>query len=180
MKHKKYIKSLFTRVMLAIILFLLTSIYINYSDNNLLNYKKYFYNKSFNFSKVNKIYNKYIGGILPFKGEFNDKMVMSSSVDYSKQESFKDGVKISNLEGETIKTLKSGIVVFIGDKEDFGKTIIIQGSDGIDYWYGNLENINVSLYDYLEEDIILGNPIDGILYLKFLKNGEYLNYQDFI
>lgn len=178
--QKKYIKSLLTRSLLAIILFLLTSIYINYSDKCLLSYKEKFYNKSFNFSYVLKLYNKYLGGILPFKNSYNDKMVISNEVDYSNQEEYDGGVKITKLDNEVIKTLNSGIVVFIGNKESTGNTIIIQGSDGIDYWYGNLENINVSLYDYLEESVILGNAKDGILYLKFIKNGEYLDYQDFI
>lgn len=180
MKQKKYIKSLFTRVLVSIILFLVTSIFINYSDKNLLFYKRNFYNKSFNFSYVNKLYNKYLGGILPFKNSYNDQMVMSSEANYSNNEEYENGVKIIDLEGENIKALKSGIVVYIGQKENFNETIIIQGSDGIDYWYGNLENINVTLYDYVEEDFILGNPKDGMLYLQFLQNGEYLDYKEFI
>lgn len=180
MKQKKYIKSLFTRVLVSIILFLVTSIFINYSDKNLLFYKQNFYNKSFNFSYVNKLYNKYLGGILPFKNSYNDQMVMKSEANYSNNEEYENGVKIIDLEGENIKALKSGIVVYIGQKENFNETIIIQGSDGIDYWYGNLENINVTLYDYVEEDFILGNPKDGMLYLQFLQNGEYLDYKEFI
>lgn len=177
---KKYIKSLFTRVLVSIILFLISSIFINYSDNNLLMYKKYLYNKTFDFAFVNSVYDKYLGGIVPFKKLYNEQMVMNGVVDYSNREKYQDGVKININENEVIKTLKSGIVVYVGDKDGFGNTIIIQGSDGIDYWYGNLENINISLYDYLNEDVMLGNPQDGILYLKFIKNGEILNYEDFI
>lgn len=180
MKNKKYIKSLFTRILLSIILFLISSIYINYSDKTLLTYKKYLYNKTFNFAYINNLYNKYLGGILPFKNIYNDQMVMSGDANYDNNEKYLDGVKINLNESDLIKTFKSGIVVFLGEKEGFNKTIIIQGSDGIDYWYGNLENINVSLYDYLEEDVILGNPINGELYLKFIKNGEVLNYEEFI
>lgn len=180
MKNKKYIKSLFTRVLLSIILFLVSSIYINYSDKNLLTYKKYLYDKTFNFSYVNNLYNKYLGNILPFKNIYNDQMVMSSDINYSNRNAYLDGVKIILNENDLIKTFKSGIVVFLGEKEGFNKTIIIQGSDGVDYWYGNLENINVSLYDYLDEDVILGNPINGELYLKFVKNSEVLNYEEFI
>lgn len=179
--EKKYIKGLFTRVLLSIILFLITSIFINYSDNNLLWYKKNLYDKTFDFAYVNNLYNKYLGGVIPFKNALNtEQTVMYDYIDYSNGEAYENGVKVNNLNGSTIKNLMSGIVVFIGEKENYGNTIIIQGSDGVDYWYGNLENVGVSLYDYLEKDTILGNPKDGTLYLVFAKNGEYLNYEDYI
>lgn len=179
--QKKYIKRLFTRVLLSIILFLATSIFINYSDANLLLYKKNLYNKSFDFAYVNNLYDKYLGGIIPFKKVLsNEQAVMGEEIDFSNHETYQNGIKVMNLVGANIKSMMSGIVVFIGEKEDYGETIIIQGSDGVDYWYGNLENIGVSLYDYLEQDTILGNPKEGILYLVFAKNGEYLNYEDYI
>lgn len=178
--QKKYIKSLFTRVLISIILFLVSSIYINYSDNNLLIYKKYLYNKTFDFAYVNNLYDKYLGGILPFKKVYNEQVVSSEVNDFSKRKPYLDGVSISLDSSSLIKTFSSGIVVYMGEKEGFNKTIIVQGSDGIDYWYGNLENINVNLYDYVEKDVILGNPIEGEMYLKFVKNGEILNYEEFI
>ena len=180
MVQKKYIKILFTRVLLSIILFLISSIYINYSDKNLLNYKKYLYNKTFNFAYVNNLYNKYLGGILPFKNLYKDQVVSTEVLDFSNRCDYLDGVSVSLNSYSLIKTFSSGIVVYLGEKEGFNKTIIIQGSDGIDYWYGNLENINISLYDYLEENVILGNPSNGELYLKFVKDGEVLDYEEFI
>lgn len=179
MKEKKYIKSLFTRVLISIILFLITSIFINYSDKNLLFYKQNFYNRSFNFSALNKLYEKYFGGILPFKNNYNEQMVMGE-INYNNNEAYENGVKVFVQDGENIKSFKSGIVIYVGLKENFNQTVIIQGSDGIDYWYGNLDDINVTLYDYVEEGYILGNPLDGVLYLKFIQNGEHLDYKEFI
>ena len=144
-----------------------------------MTYKKYLYNKSFNFAYINNFYNKYLGGIIPFKSVGVSKSVSNDNV-ILKKEAYQDGVKIIGNNTDIIKTLESGIVVFIGDKENYGQTIIIQGSDGIDYWYSNLENINVTLYDYLEKGTILGNPKNGIYYLLFAKNGEYINYEEFI
>ena len=40
---------------------------------------------------------------------------------------------------------ESGIVVFIGDKEGYGNTIIVQRIDGIDEWYGGIVNTNLKL-----------------------------------
>ena len=73
-------------------------------------------------------------------------------------------------------TLNSGIVVYIGQKEKLGNTVIIQGTDGIDYWYSNIDNLSVNLYDYVEKDIVLGTSINEYIYLTILKDGEYLNY----
>ena len=178
--QKKYIKKLFTRVLISIILFLISSIYINYSDNNLLTYKKYLYNKTFNFAFVNNLYDKYLGGVLPFKKVYKEQQVSGELIDYGNRNSYLDGVSVSLDSSALIKTFSSGIIVYLGEKEGFNKTIIVQGSDGVDYWYGNLENINVTLYDYIDKDVILGNPVDGKLYLKFVKNGEVLNYEEFI
>lgn len=177
---KKYIKRLFTRVLLAIILFLVSSIYINYSDKNLLTYKKYFYNQTFNFVYINKFYDKYLGNLLPIKKEKVEVSVMNDELNIKNKNKYYDGVKLEVGENQTIKSKVSGIVVYLGEKENFGNTIIIQGSDGIDYWYGNLENISVKLYDYVEQDYILGNNLDNYFYMAFAKNGEYLNYEDFV
>ena len=50
MKEKRYIKSFFIKVLICIVLFLITSIFVNYSDSNLLLFKNHVYDKSFNFS----------------------------------------------------------------------------------------------------------------------------------
>ena len=71
------------------------------------------------------------------------------------------------------------MVVFIGNKENYGKTIIIEDLDGVDYWYGNISSTSLKLYDYVEK----GNPVGEVkkdLYLVFSKDGKYLNYEEYI
>ncbi len=77
-------------------------------------------------------------------------------------------------------SLEGGIVVYIGSKDGLGNTLIIQGTDGTDYWYSNLENIGVNLYDYIEKDTLLGVTKDEYVILTFVKDGEYVNYEKFI
>lgn len=175
MKHKKYIKSLFVRVLISIILFLSISIYVNYSDKNLLLFKKNIYDNTFNFSKINKVYNKYFGDVLP---DADLSMVSKDNLVYKEAQAYKDGVLLTGV--NNISLFKSGIVVFIGEKEHYGNTIIVQGMDGIDYWYGNVSDVNVKLYDYIESDTIIANVKDGNLYVVFIKNGEVLNFEEFI
>ena len=73
----------------------------------------------------------------------------------------------------------NGIVVYIGDKDTYGNTVIIQGVDGVDIWYGNLENVSVKLYDYIEKDMVIGNTLDDKLYLVMKKDDKYLTYEDY-
>ena len=78
-----------------------------------------------------------------------------------------------------VNSLASGIVVFSGEKDGFGNTVIIQGIDGADIWYGNLENISLNLYDYIEVGTVIGNTVDEYLYLVIKKDNEYIKYEDY-
>lgn len=173
--RKKYVKSLFIRILLSIILFLVLSIFVNYSDKNLLFFKRNFYDKTFNFSGFTKLYNKYFGKVLPKAEEL---VVNKSEMQYTEANTFFDGAVLSGV--TTVSPFKSGIVVYIGEKENYGNTIIIQGMDGIDYWYGNVEDINVKLYDYIEANTVIANTTDNKLYVLFMKNGEVLDFEEFI
>ena len=42
-------------------------------------------------------------------------------------------------------------------------------------WYGNLSNINVKLYDYIEKGTLIGN-CNKTLYLIHKKDGKVLDY----
>ena len=91
---------------------------------------------------------------------------------YSKEDRAVNGVSLNIGTNYNFYSLCGGIVVYIVEKEKLGNTIIIQGTDGIDYWYSNLENISVNLYDYIEKDILLGTTKDEFIYLTFV----YLNF----
>lgn len=177
MNEKKYIKSLLTRVLISIILFLSIGIFVNSNDKNLLLFKNNIYDKSFNFTKVSNWYNKYFGSIV--KKPSPDKVVVANKgLTYDSASNHLDGVKLSNV--NLVYPFKSGIVVYIGNKEGYGNTVIIQGMDGIDYWYGNVDNLSVKLYDYVESDNILGEATNNTLYLVFQKDGKVLNYEEFL
>ncbi len=49
---------------------------------------------------------------------------------------------------------ESGIVVYIGEKENYKQTVIVQQMNGVDVWYGNIKQANVKLYDYVEKRCI--------------------------
>ena len=78
-----------------------------------------------------------------------------------------------------VPILESGVVVFIGEKDDYKNTIIVEQVDGIDVFYGNIKTNNIKLYDYVEKGELLGEA-NKELYLVFQKDGEYLDYKEYI
>ena len=50
----------------------------------------------------------------------------------------------------------------------------------MDYWYSNLDNLSVNLYDYIEKSVLIGTSKDENIYLTFVKNGEYIDYEEYI
>ena len=176
---KKYIKGFISRCMLCIIIFLLISIVCNFSNNNLLWFKNNIFNTSINFNFFNKLYNKYIDKYMPFD-IYKEKMVISEELVYESKEDYLNGVSLKVGNNYNFYSLCGGIVVYIGNKEGLGNTVIIQGNDGIDYWYSNLDNLSVNLYDYIESNVLLGVSKNEYVYLTFLKNGEYIDYEKFI
>lgn len=176
---KKYIKGFVTRCLVCVILFLVISIICNFSDKNLLWFKNNMYDNNINFTFFNKIYKKYINKYLPFD-LYDEKIVMTDKVVYSDKEKYLNGVKLNVGKNYNMKSLCGGIVVYIGDKEKLGNTVIIQGTDGVDYWYSNLDNLSVKLYDYIEKDVLIGNTKNEYVYLTFLKDGKYLDYEKYI
>ena len=140
------------------------------------------YETNFSFASINKAYKKIFGSPIPFS-EFVKEPVQPTFKEqlvYQEKEPYQDGVKLLVEEHYLVPVKNSGLVVFIGEKEGYGKTVIIQQMDGIDLWYGGLEEINVKLYDYVEEGSLLGETTEENLYLVFKKEGNTLNYEEYL
>lgn len=166
-----------TKILVCLVLFLSISILYKTSPTFQENFTKTFY-KNINFAKVKKLYNKYLGGIFPLeKFPTKTETVFSEKLKYISKEPYKDGVKLEVDNNYLVPTINSGMVAFIGDKEDYGKTIIIKGEDGIDIWYAGINNPAVKLYDYVEKGTFLGETTTNTLYLVFSKDSEILNYE---
>lgn len=172
----KYLNGLVKRTMICFVFVLLVLAISLMSETGRSYIKKYLLETNFEFSKINTLYNKYIGKLT----DENAEVVNGNQLlEYTSKEEYDDGVKLTVSENYNVNLLESGIVVYIGEKEGYGNTIIVQQSNGIDAWYGNIENVDVKIYDYIEKGTIIGNA-NKTLYLVFKKNGEILNYEDYI
>ena len=179
-KKIKYLKNLITRTLLSIILIISISIIskVN-SDNNIL-LNEYIFKDSLKFTQINNWYQEKLGNILPNTKDNSELVFGNSDLKTASYEEYLNGVKFSLTKSSPVTLLNGGIVVFIGDEEGYDKTVIIQGNDGIDYWYGGLTNININLYDYLEKDTLIGECANDYLYLVLQKGQEYLKYDEYI
>ena len=130
------------------------------------------------FTKINTWYRKNFGNILPTVKEPSETTV-SKATNFLEKENYQNGYKIKSSKESPVTSIASGLLVFMGDKEGYGNTLIIQGVDGTDIWYGNIKDVNLKLYDYVEAGSILGNTTDDFYYLVLQKEGNYVTYEDY-
>ena len=129
------------------------------------------------FTKIKGWYEELFGEVLP--DSKNNQMVFDGKLLYKDIKDYYDGEQLTLNNNTLINNITSGIVVFIGEKDNYNNTVIIQGVDGVDAWYGNLENVSVKLYDYVEKNSVLGQTQDDKLYLVLKKDNDYLKYEDY-
>ena len=178
---KKSIRSFISRVLVTIAIFLFGMILVK-SDVSFKNkILDNVYNKQFKFVQLGEIYQKYFGNILSIdKVLVDEKPVSQEKLSYLKSSKYKDGVKLTVDENYMVPILESGIVIFLGEKEGYGNTVVVEQVDGIDVYYSNVSVSNIKLYDYVEKGELLGEAQDKKLYLLFQKDGKFLDYKEYI
>ena len=178
---KKSVRNFLNRLMITIILLLTVFIAIKQDSKVKEFIRKNVFSESLEFTKAKKIYQKYFGKFLSVDDIVKeDTSVFSEKLQYSKSNKYKDGVKLEVSNNYMIPILESGIVVFIGEKDGYGNTLIIEGIDGVAVWYCNIKNIKVNMYDYVEKGSLLGEANNKTLYLVFQKEDKYLDYKKYI
>lgn len=177
-KVKKFLLKLSKQVLVCVILLLVGLIVLKYDKQNSNKIHKFLYENNISFASINKAYQKYFGSIFP-KNK-NTQKVFDEKLEYNEANIYKDGVALTTKDNYLVPIIESGIVIFVGEKENYGNTIIIQGEDKKNIWYGNLTNINVNLYDYVTKGEFLGEASNNTLYLVYEQDGKYLNYKDYL
>ena len=175
-ENKNKINIFFLKLFLVIIIFSFLTISVKKDTKIKTTIYNKVYNSNFSFALFKNFYNTYIGSVIPFQNIFKEKKVFNENLEYKNLSKYNKGVKLTLTPNYPIPIIKDGIVIFVGEKEKLGKTIIIQGSDGIDIWYGNLSNTNLKLYDYVEKNTIIGEAKNDELYMIFQKDGVEIDY----
>lgn len=173
--------SFIIRLMILCVMFLGALIYIKSSPANKQRFYDTFFKNHLSFTAINNFYNKHLGSVLPFKDLIkNNKPVFKEKLIYSDSNLYKDGVALKVEQAYLVPVLDDGIVIFTGDKEEYGKTVVVQQNNGIDVWYGNMGNLNIKIYDYIEAGSLLGETTNDKLYLVFKREGKALDYKKYI
>lgn len=180
-KMKRFFIGLSSRVLIAAILFLIALIGCkNPSIKGFINEQVYHTNIAF--AEIRKWFSENVGDILPFQNVIpKEKPVFSEKLIYQEANIYQDGVSLQVGENYLVPTLESGIVVFMGEKEGYGKTVVVQQVNGVDVWYSNITvSTDIKLYDYIEKGSMIGESMGERIYLVFQKEGKFLNYQDYL
>ena len=178
--NNSYLKNLFTRVLISIILVLSISIYIKHDSNNIEYINKYLFTESIPFTKINNLFKDNLGSVIP---EYNkhditvNKVDSLINLDYSISGEY---TSINTGINYMVNSLSGGLVVYKGNKDNLGNTVIIQGNDGVDIWYIGVVDSSINLYDYINKDSIIGNTEGEYLKLKLVKNGNTISYEEYI
>lgn len=174
---KTIIKSL-----ICIIIFLILGIISKKNTQYKELIKNKLYEETISFTKFENLYNKYLGGIFPIENinQNTTAPVFSENLNYKSISKYQDGAKLEVDENYLIPNQENGIITYIGEKENYGKVIIIETEDNLNIWYGNVCNYNLKLYDHLNKGDIIGETCTNELYLVYKKDNQILDYNQYI
>lgn len=180
-KNEK-IKGIFFRILIVGVLTISALITLKAFPN----WKEVFYTKvfqdHFSFAPIHAWYEKTFGSPMPWKDLLKDPLepVFKEELYYTHLEPYQNGVKLTVENSYLVPSYESGMVIFVGEKEGYGNVVIIEQTDGVEVWYGNLSSIPIKVYDYLEKGSLVGQTKDNTLFLVFMKEGNYLPYEDYL
>ena len=181
-KKSRNVNNFFIKLLICIVIVLSLLTFIKYDKNGKQVISKYLYKNNISMATINNWYKKHFGDILPFQNIVKEKtkLVFNNSLEYKSMSIYKDGIKLNVDSNYLIPAIESGIVVFKGNKDDYGNTVIIEQTDGVTVWYGNVDNANVSLYDYVSKGEYVGEAKDKYFYMVFQKNGKMIKYNEYL
>ena len=182
---KKYLISLLNRTLLSFLLLAICLCITKIDKKSKSFLEENIYNKNISFSKINNLYEKYFGKVaildeIEKKTTVKIEPVFSEKLSYTDKSDYKEGVKLVVEDNYLVPIVESGIVVYIGDKDNYGYTVIIQQVNGVDLWYVGVKNVNLKLYEYVEKGKLLGEVTDNNLYLYYQKDGKFVSYKDYL
>ena len=174
-QNNKSIINFFNKLLLCTIFFLIAGIVSKSNYNYKEMIKTYLYNNNINFS----IYNKYLGGITSIK-EKENMQVFNEKINYTNISSYEEGAKLEVSNNYLVPNQEKGIVIYIGKKDQYNNTVVIENEQGIDILYGNICNSNLKLYDNIEKNDLIGESCNNYIYVVYKKGDTILDYKNYL
>ncbi|MGC8228633.1 peptidoglycan DD-metalloendopeptidase family protein [Pseudobacillus badius] len=91
------------------------------------------------------------------------------------------GILVETGPTEEVKAIKEGTVIFTGEKEGLGKTVILQHADNSESWYGHLSALSVQQYERVKAGNTLAkaeigkNTSGGQFYLAIKRDNVFID-----
>jgi stage IV sporulation protein FA len=93
------------------------------------------------------------------------------------------GILLETGNKSKIDSAQEGFVSFVGEKDNLGKTVIIQHYDGSESWYGMLDSIDdeIKLYSFIENGSSVGTASksessdSGVFYFAIKKGDQFID-----
>lgn len=179
-KDNRFIKFV-NKTLMAIFLGLVLLIVMEYSPKFKSFIQNDVLNKNISFGFLGKVYERYLGGVLPQDNTSKNTIkVFDEKLAYKSKEKYQDGYKLIVDDNYLVPVIESGVVVFVGNKDTLGNVITIEGEDGSTITYGNIKNSDIKLYEYANKGKYLGEVENNILYISLLKNGKNLDIETYL
>ena len=150
-KVKLLSRRIVSKLLLSIIFLLVSIILINKSTRVKEFYLDNIYTNSWSFTKFNSLYNKYFGSLVKDYQVPDTSSVFNETLSYSHIEEYLNGSILSVSNNYLVPVIESGIIVYLGDKDSLRNTCIVQGVDGVDIWYSNIDISKLTLMDYVNK-----------------------------
>lgn len=182
----------FFKLLAAIVLFLIVAVIFRHPSQQLDSVRKYVtntMNQDFQFASISNWYEATFGkpiAFLPQKEQPTETVDEPYALPVSAKitqtfETNGEGIIVETGKGSKVEAMNNGLVIFAGTKKGIGKTIIIQHKDHSETWYGQLESINVALYDLVKKGEQIGqmtrseDGTKGTFYLAVKENGKFID-----
>ncbi|TDF97642.1 M23 family metallopeptidase [Paenibacillus piri] len=158
-------------------------------------------NEPYDFQKVALWYERQFGGtptLLPALNPVKHEEAQKVSADASHYfapvkgkviapfEPGRQGITLETKTDATVAAVDKGLVVFAGNREDTGYTIIIRHTNGMQTVYGWIEQGKVELNDWIKGGETIGTVSknssrpSGYLYFAISKDNKYINPADVV
>lgn len=96
------------------------------------------------------------------------------------------GIRVGTITSLPVEVVKEGWVRFVGEREGLGQTIIIDHGHGEESWYGELQDLEVQLHDWVMQGDVVGTTSlnaesgQGQFYFALKKNASFVDPVDVI
>ncbi|MGE7779509.1 peptidoglycan DD-metalloendopeptidase family protein [Peribacillus sp. NPDC097264] len=183
----------FLKILVSICLFLVVAVMFKHPSVRLDSARSFVtenMNQEFQFASVSSWYENAFGKPIAFLPTESTTETADSGEEYAMPASGEitqtfeangEGIIMETSLGSKVEAINEGVVIFAGEKEGIGKTVVIQHANKSESWYGQLEKIDVKLYDLVREGKEVGQVTvsedgsKGRFYLAIKENDAFID-----